>query len=117
MESFVKVLISIILQAFVGYFLALYVIYIFETPQDYQEMVASLLNAIGIWSMGFFLSGLNNHLEGIHIIARLVAALFGAFIGSIIVYLLGSTHWLEIPLIPIVLSLIGYHFIFFIKAR
>lgn len=117
MENSLKVLLSLVLQALVGYFLALYVIYLFETPEEYQTLVASGCNALGVWGMGFFLGGLNNHLKDIHIIARLIASVFGAFCGMILVFLVGSTHWLEVPVIPLLGALIGYHFIFFIKVR
>lgn len=117
MGNTLKIVVSILLQAGVGYFLALYINYLMGVPDRFFEIVAAGGNAFGVWIMGFFLSGLNNHLQGIHLGARFIATTFGAFIGSIIVFLFGSTHWLEIPLIPLVLSLIGYHFIFFIKVR
>ena len=117
MGNFLKVLLSLIMQSLMGYLLALYVIHLLDTPEEYQALLAGACNVIGIWGMGFFLEGLNNHLEGIHIIARFFAALFGAFIGVIIVAVFGSTHWLEIPIIPLVLALMGYHFIFFIRTK
>ncbi|QNL21544.1 hypothetical protein HZR84_06210 [Hyphobacterium sp. CCMP332] len=117
MGNTLKVLLSIILQALMGYFLALYVIHLFETPDRFQPLIAAGFNVLGVWGMGFFLEGLNNHLEGIHLLARLIASVFCAFIGVIILFIFGTTHWMEIPIMPLIGALIGYHFIFFIKVR
>lgn len=117
MTGSLKVLVSLLLQALIGYFLALFIIHTIEIPERYQILIASACNVLGVWGMGFFLEGLNHHLKGIHIVARFFAALFGAFCGMILVFLVGSTHWLDIPIIPLLGALIGYHFIFFIKVN
>lgn len=116
MGKSLKILISLVLQALLGYFFALYVIHLFEPPEQFNGLVAAVCNTFGVWSMGYFLERINDHLKGIHIVARFFAAAFGAFIGLIVVFIFGSTHWLEIPLIPLLGALMGYHFIFFIKA-
>lgn len=117
MGNTIKILLSLILQTLMGYFLALYLIHLLETPDRYQPLIAAGCNVLGVWGMGFFLQGLNNHLEGIHLGARLIASVFCAFIGVITLFIIGTTHWMEIPIMPLLGALIGYHFIFFIKVR
>ncbi len=117
MGKTLKVLLSLLLQTLMGYFIALYFIHLLDTPDRYQPLLAAGCNVAGVWGMGFFLEGLNNHLKGIHIIARLVASAFGAFVGVMILFVIGTTHWMEIPIMPLLGALMGYHFIFFIRTK